>query len=253
MKIDCLMGTYGRYSLACEALACFLQQSALARATLLIYNQHPVPLRFDHPRVRIVNEPPPSGTMRHIRRRMVELADPAADLLHLWDDDDLYLPWHLEDCLREIGEHPAWKPRSSWMLLNDVYSLEVNWFEATWALRAEHVKAAPLHTHPTHTGHPVFRQTWEAGLVATTELAGRTSYIYRWGGEVQHISGYGGGSEDTQRKNLELWRLRSRDVRADGVLVPPDLTPRWRHYLEGIKGQVTAEEWECNRKGCRLP
>jgi hypothetical protein len=25
MKIDCLMGTYGRHALACESLACFLQ------------------------------------------------------------------------------------------------------------------------------------------------------------------------------------------------------------------------------------
>ena len=56
MQIDCLMGTYGRYSVACEALACFLQQTRLSEATLLIYNQHPIPLRFDHPRVRIVNE-----------------------------------------------------------------------------------------------------------------------------------------------------------------------------------------------------
>ena len=51
MKTDCLMGTYGRHSLACEALACFLQQSVLSQATLLIYNQHPIPLRSDHPRV----------------------------------------------------------------------------------------------------------------------------------------------------------------------------------------------------------
>ena len=61
MKIDCLMGTYGRHTLACEALACFLQQSAISQANLLIYNQHPVPLSFDHPRVRIVNEAPPGG------------------------------------------------------------------------------------------------------------------------------------------------------------------------------------------------
>jgi hypothetical protein len=60
--IDCLMGTYGRHALACEALACFLQQSAISEATLLIYNQHPAPLRFDHPRVRVVNGTPPPGS-----------------------------------------------------------------------------------------------------------------------------------------------------------------------------------------------
>jgi hypothetical protein len=53
MKINCLMGTYGRHELACEALACFLQQSELSNAALLVYNQHPVPLRVDHPKVRV--------------------------------------------------------------------------------------------------------------------------------------------------------------------------------------------------------
>ena len=95
MKIDCLMGTYGRYSLVCEALACFLKQTALSQATMLIYNQHPVPLQFDHPRVRVVNEAPPPGSLRFIRDRMHQRADPSADLIHWWDDDDLYLPWHL--------------------------------------------------------------------------------------------------------------------------------------------------------------
>ncbi len=64
MKIDCPMGTYGRHSLACEALSCFLQQSAISNATLLIYNQHSVPLDFDHPKVRVVNEAHPAASLR---------------------------------------------------------------------------------------------------------------------------------------------------------------------------------------------
>ena len=120
MKVDCLMGTYGRYSLACEALACFLQQSVLSQATLLIYNQHPIPLGFDHPRVRIVNEAPSAGSLRYIRQRMHELAERSAELIHWWDDDDLYLPWHLEDCLEHIGASVAWKPASSWISMRNV-------------------------------------------------------------------------------------------------------------------------------------
>src|ERR1017187_2483211 len=89
MKIDCVMGTYGRYSLACETLVCFLQQSALSQATLLIYNQHPVPLHFEHPRVRVINEIEPPQALRYLKQRMFELADPTADLIHGLEDDDL--------------------------------------------------------------------------------------------------------------------------------------------------------------------
>jgi hypothetical protein len=251
MKIDCLMGTYGRHALACEALACFLQQSALSQANLLIYNQHPVPLSFDHPKVRIVNEAPPGGSLRHIRKRMHDLADPSADLIHWWDDDDLYLPWHLQDCLDHIGTNVAWKPALSWTsTANVAYSLVASVFEGSWVFRADYLKAAPLDTHPDYTDHPVTQQTHDAGKLATTDLKGRTSYIYRWDTGTQHLSGYGGsGTEETQRRRIDLWRQRSNDVTVDGRLVAPDMTPRWRQYLNGINGQVTPVEWVLNRRG----
>jgi hypothetical protein len=254
MKIDCLMGTYGRHGLACEALACFLQQTQISQATLLIYNQHPVPLHFDHPRVRIVNEMPLAGSLRFIRQRMHELADPSAELIHWWDDDDLYLPWHLEDCLTHIGDNVAWKPASSWMSLRNVeFSRQKNRFEGSWVLRADYLRAAPLDTHPGYTDHPVICQTEEAGLLATTELGGRTSYIYRWANGAAHVSaGFYGGSEDIQMQNLETWRRRSDDVRPNGLLVPADLTARWIQYLKGIAPLVSLDEWEANRKSLRL-
>ena len=249
MKIDCLMGTYGRYQLACEALACFLQQSRLSQATLLIFNQHPIPLSFDHPRVRVVNEAPPTGSLRYIRQRMHELADPSAELIHWWDDDDLYLPWHLEDCLNHIGENLAWKPASSWVSTRNVsFSKEANTFEGSWVLRADYVKAASLDTHPGYTDHPIIRQTAESGRLASTELGGCASYIYRWDIGTEHVSGYGGSCcEMTQQKNLSLWRDRSGDVRVGGALVPADMTLRWRQYLNGTKEQVNPAEWDSNR------
>jgi hypothetical protein len=248
MKIDCLMGTFGRNSLASEALACFLTQSALSQATLLIYNQHPIPLRVDHPRVRVVNEIPPAGSLRYIRHRMHELADTNAELIHWWDDDDLYLPWHLEDCLEHIGESVAWKPASSWMSMGNVtFSRHVNTFEGSWVFRADYLKSAPLETHPTYTDHPVIMQTQEARLLALTELGDLTSYIYRWGTGTAHVSGYGSSfTEEIQRANLASWRNSSNEVRLDGLLVPADLTERWRAYLEGTKQLVAPDDWETN-------
>lgn len=254
MKIDCLMGTYGRYSLVCESIACFLQQSALAQASLLIYNQHRVPLQIEHPRIRVVNEAPPAGSLRYIRQRMLELSDPSADLIHWWDDDDLYLPWHLEDCLTHIGANVAWKPATNWFSTeNTTFSRARNSFEGSWVFSAGYLRASSIETHPEYTDHPVFRQTTDAGLLATTELAGRTSYIYRWAIGTEHVSGYGAsGREGMQRGHIALWRSRSTDVRADGRLIPSDMTARWQQYLDGTKHQVTPQEWELNRKGVGL-
>jgi hypothetical protein len=252
MKIDCLMGTYGRHSLASEALACFLQQSALPKATLLVYNQHPVRMRFDHPRVRVVNEAIPPTPIRYIRARMLELADSSAEFIHWWDDDDLYLPWHLEDCLTHIGNHVAWKPASSWFWEGtEKFSRVSNRFEGSWIFRADYLKTANIEAFPDYTDHPVFWHTEAAGLLATTELAGRTSYIYRWNEGTQHVSAYGGGlSEEAQRASIQSYRRKNNDVRLKGTLVPADLTAPWQQFLKGSKSLVTPEEHELNRRGC---
>ena len=249
MKIDCLMGTHGRCSVASEALSCFLLQSVKEQASLLIYNQHPVPLSFDHPRVRVVNEAPPEGSLRFIRQRMIELANPAADFIHWWDDDDLYLPWHLEDCLTHVGENVAWKPAESWVCeRNASFALDENRFEGSWLFRSEYLRSAPLHTHPDYTDHPVMLQTEEADRLATTDLGGRTSYIYRWDMGTEHVSDYGdGGDEDFQRRNIESWRRRSNDIPPDGRLMPLDMTIRWHQYLIGTKDKVAPEDWKANR------
>jgi hypothetical protein len=79
---------------------------------LLKYNQHPISLKFDHLKVWVVNESGRGSLLRHIRQRMLDPAIPAADLIHRWEADDLYLPWHLEDCLEQIkGQAPEFKIR----------------------------------------------------------------------------------------------------------------------------------------------
>ena len=252
MKIDCLMGTYGRYAVASEALACFLQQTALSSATLLIYNQHPSPLFFDHPRVRVVNEAPPAGSLRHIRQRMHELARPDADLIHWWDDDDLYLPWHLADGLAHIGNSVAWRPMTNWYSVgNTSFKRIENRFEGSWLFRADYLKAAPLDTHPTYTDHPVVRQTEDARRLATTDFGDRTSYVYRWSNGTAHLSRADEPDPDEarQRDNIESWRNKSRDTVPDGQLVPADLTRRWQQFIRGVSGFVSTEDLAFLRQG----
>lgn len=256
MKIDCLMGTYGRYSFACEALACFLSQTALSDATFLIYNQHPVPLTFSHPRVRIVNAQTPSGTtLRDIRAQMIELANPDAEFLHFWDDDDLYLPWHLEDCLGNIGEHVAWKPKSSWILTGgNTYALASSNFEGSWIFRAEYLKSAPMNTHLSYPDAPVYMQTLDNNLLATNDLSGRANYIYRWNsGQINHSGLDAGGSNEKQRQVMKYMQSVSTDVHDSGEMFAADLTDIWRHYLTGTKAHISQSEWDLNRRAVGLP
>jgi hypothetical protein len=85
-----------------------------------------------------------------------------------------------------------------------------------------------MDTHSTYTDHPVIWQIQEAGVLATAELAGRTSYTYRWASGAQHVCDYGeADSEEKLRENIESWTHQSDNIRSDGLLVPTDLALRW--------------------------
>jgi hypothetical protein len=235
-----MMGTYGRYDLVCESLACFLQQTALDNATLLIYNQHPRPMAFDHPRVRVVNETPAPSPLRFIRQRMVELSDASCELIHFWDDDDLYLPWHLEDALAQFGDAVAWKPASSWFSRhNTEFERLSNTFEGSWTLRRDFVVGVPIDLHPDYTDHPAYPEASAAGRLRMTEFGGRTSYIYRWANGSDHLSGrLAAGSLQRQGSAVAAWRDAQSAFEGDGTLVPADLTLRWLQFLDGVRSQV---------------
>lgn len=238
MTVACLMGTYGRYTLACEALAAFLQQTALEDATLLIFNQHPIPLHFDHPRVTVVNEQMPGVGVRGIRVRMVELADPAADYMHWWDDDDLPLPWHLEDCLAHIGDAEAWKPERSWTVTGKGYTLGSNFFEGTAIFRAAGLRAAPSDAFPAYPDHPYFKQLLDRKEVKTTELGDLSSYLYRWNTGIPHVSWKMEETQEAFGVAIEQLRKKWVDVGPTEMVVP-DLWPHWQAFLDGVEQQVS--------------
>jgi glycosyltransferase involved in cell wall biosynthesis len=241
MKIACLMGTYGRYTLACDALTCFLQQTALQHATLLIYNQHPTPLAFDHPRVRVVNEVTPNQGLRAIRNRMIELADPDAELMHWWPDDDLILPWHLEDCLRHIGDHVAWKPARSWTFRYDgTYTLEGNVFEGTAVYRISAMREVPRDAHPNYPDHPANWALYREGRVAKTELGDLSSFLYRWASGVPHLSLYA-KSKNGHVADFDHLRSRLTDTGDGEPLKLANPWPNWDSFLRGIAPLVTPE------------
>jgi hypothetical protein len=241
MKVACLMGTYGRFALACEALSCFLQQSAVGEASLLIYNQHPVPLAFEHPRVRVVNEVRPNVGLRQIKARMVELADPDAEFIHFWDDDDLVLPWHLRTCLDRIGDSLAWKPARSWTWYADRIELLGSHFEATCLYRASFLRAAPLDTHPGYGDHPGYMQLYDRGLIASADLGALSSYLYRWATGSTHVSLTVGASADRHAPNLDRLRAGLTDTGAGRPMQVAELRPLWEKFLLGIRGQVSPD------------
>ena len=92
-KISCVMPTYGRPEYVNEAVWTFLQQDDLHKELIILNDCPGQTFAFDHPDVRIFNEPERFPTLGEKRNRSVDLAD--GDLIAVWDDDDVFLPWRL--------------------------------------------------------------------------------------------------------------------------------------------------------------
>jgi hypothetical protein len=99
--VTCLCPTYGRFQLLREALACFLAQDYPGEKRLLILNDAD---RLIHvPEVSDLYSETNSLTIVHDYGQYTCLGQKRQFLLHRaetplvahWDDDDLYLPWHL--------------------------------------------------------------------------------------------------------------------------------------------------------------
>jgi len=228
-KISCLMATYGRYSRVCEALACFLAQDYEDRE-LVILNNHHVPLYFDHPLVKIINEPG-HETLGHCRQRLLDFAD--GEFLRTWDDDDLYTPWAISQGVEAIGNGEAWKPTRSWATDGpETFHLRHNAFEASTTWRTDFVKRYGYQL----TAGDEHKLLLRAANMATDEVGYWASYVYRWGCGEWHISGSLGSGTVADR--TYTWIQNNQDVRRDQPLVPANLLPWWRKLVRQVPAEL---------------
>ncbi len=115
--ISCLCPTFGRCGspwqhLLEESVESFLRQTDV-HSELVILNDHPgQELAFDHPRVRVVNQPVRFRTLGEKYNAMVALA--GGSLLAPWEDDDISLPHRLELSRERLGDRDYYNPRQHW-------------------------------------------------------------------------------------------------------------------------------------------
>lgn len=263
--LTCLCPTYGRFQRLRDAVACFLLQDYPGEAHLLILNDAPGPLCEEGlpASVAVVNAPVRYPTLGHKRQALLQMARTL--LVAHWDDDDLYLPWHLtslvtawreqnaaQPCLRRSrgGQAPSAvkrvscvKPRAAWYVTGTsshliCRGLRHNVFEGQMLFERE--RAMALGGYPPRVSGQAkalldaFRR---AGELHTWEPGPRqTSYAYRWADGAGHVSAGG----DT-REGHRGFAARNRDFGAGRPLVRSPTPRAWaRRRLEEAFGRVSA-------------
>lgn len=201
--VSCLCPTFGRFPefghLLCETVESFLRQTYPRKELLILNDCAGQTLACNAPGVRVVNVGRRFASLGEKYNAAVRLS--AGDLLCTWEDDDISLPWRIEQGVRRIGGAAYWNPQRSWFLDEGGANPE----------------GVGLHRHHSHGvchnasifarsawekagGYPAMSGAQDAAMDRRLKALGpcppplgddwrEWSYVYRWGVSPIHLSG----------------------------------------------------------------
>jgi hypothetical protein len=144
-KVVCLCPTRGRYTLLQKSISMFILQDH-PNKELLLLNNHAEPLTLDasleaRGDIRVINYGEVND-MSELHNMALKEVD--GEYVSIWEDDDIYLPWHLSNVVRYPLSRPkrmALKPKCSPMLTTVDGKLQCNqgdnYFEASHIVLTE--------------------------------------------------------------------------------------------------------------------
>ena len=194
-SVTCLQLSYGRPQLSVEAVECFLRQT-YTNKKLIIVNTHPSPVYFENKYDNIeVYNIKPLDHLSDVYRFGMDLIK--SDYFCVWDDDDLFMPWHVEnrvDYILKHSEYNAVGHKFGVMTVDNVIkNMGGNMFVSQYlyknnGFRPDKNKCCWDVSWSNHQ--------WKKGYL---DFPNKPSYIYRWGTGESHISGLGGDEEAQHR------------------------------------------------------
>lgn len=226
--VSCVCLTYGRTHVLEEAIESFLRQDYKGKKELLVLNDYSEQtLHFEHPEVVIVNTCKRFKTVGEKRNASVALA--SHDIIFVWDDDDIFLPWRISYSIGKFDESRGFFKPSKAFVLNDgqISGPKSNLFHSGSCWSRELFDAVRGYKH-MGSG-----QDFEIEKKFDVVIGGGKNYneikpeeiyyIYRWGGTgTFHLSGFGkdkdgekSGNDKVEefiKKKKESGKLKDGDV-----------------------------------------
>lgn len=231
-KITAIMATCGRHYCSERSMSLFLNQT-YENKHLLIYQNSDVYQVLDKAiseEVTLVNNHrdletgQPYLTLGAIYKDAIKYIPDDTEIIVFWDDDDLFLPNHLEagyNGLMKFGK-TAYKPEKSFFRTGGKLELVVNTLEPSIFVKADHIKKYGFGNNTTaqhlHWVHPLL-ETGE--IVADPE--GIPTLIYNWGDDFPTYKTSG----DSTSNNFGNYRRFSQD-HGDQIISKIDVTKYYK-------------------------
>lgn len=252
--VSCLCLTYARPQLLREAVWCFLQQD-YPHKELVVVNDHPEPIAMEreYPGVRLLNLPERLPNLG--QKRNLSVQEAWGEILLIWDDDDLYLPWRISETVRHLEASPsiwAYKPTKAWASTNNQgYALARNLFHSQAGFRREAFTALGGYAQMNSGQDLEFeRRIPKARWLRHDAPLSDLFYVYRWGNGVSHISGLG-RDQPGKPSGWEVIAERYRD-HPGGVFRPGFDRDYWQDLIDAVGRSPQTDLTELARLTVRL-
>lgn len=215
-----------------------LNQTYSGKLYHLIYNNSEIPLELDDKldvnKFLLVNNHlsystgKPYVTLGEIYNDAITHIPEDTDIVNMMDDDDIYLPDHVEEGVKGILRHGklAYKPKKSWYRHLKSISLQENTLEPSIFVDFNHLKqyGFSLETTAQHL-------QWIDPLITSNQIIadpdGKPTYICDWSQDIPTFKTSGNPNNPQNFKNYSDW---SKD-KGDGIITP--CTNGWaEHYYK---------------------
>lgn len=218
--VSCIMTTYGRFQCVERSIGFWLNQTYPFKE-LIIYNTADVPLELSstlyNKGVRVINNHydmvlnKPYDNVGAVRRDAASYA--TGDFYICWDDDDMFLPWHIEQGISYIVKYgkEAYMPERSMFTQDGGLSVEYarNSMEASCIIKLDYIRE--LGFLDSNGGeHLSWRRTLvDRGILNENySVTPWESYMYIWG---ESIAPYKQSGNINDPNNFNLYKEYNQD------------------------------------------
>lgn len=243
------MCTYRRFTCVERSIQFFLNQDYQGERELIIYNtdtEYPLELspELKNKNITIINNntdyltKKPYNNIGAIRRDSLKHAN--GEYYICWDDDDIFLPWNIRQCMDGLKAHPnawSWKPhRSMFWKTNHEPALAGNVMEASIISRLDKILEFGFDPHQGGGEHLAWETAFRKHKKLIVDRNSIPAYCFNWAdqGEMRgHKQSGTYGKED----NFEHHKKNTKDHarRPLGIFSNDEIQRIYQSHIKVIK------------------
>lgn len=225
-KVSFVCTSYRRFYCVKRIIAQYHAQT-YPNKELIILNtdmEHPFELGIDDPSIIVVNNNLDYQTGEPYQNRGQICRDAVThatgDYFMLADDDDIYLPWHLQQAVDGIEQNgkDAWKPEQSFFATQDRLILVMNTLEASVIVKMNRIREIGFRSDLTgYEGLSWYTQLRDEKQLDEHNKIYVPSYCFNWS-DPGDVAGHKQSGDINNPNNFDNHKVASRDY-ATGPLV----------------------------------